>query len=373
MNVEHAVLAPAAPVEGYTHLHAAHCESGVSRVLFREAGVTLSEPMIFGIGAGVFFVHVPWFKVMGHPLTSFRSMPGAIFGKAAKRLGMPTQVSTWFRREPAMRALDAAIDAGHRVGLQVNIFWLPYIPKAMRVHFNGHNLVVLERRGDTYIVSDPIMEDLFECPVADLERARFSGGSRFMPKGRMYRLAGDAPQAADEQRLAPELLDRAIAAGLEETCHRMLRIPGVVQIFGGQAIRHLGRRIARWPTEVGERQARQWLAGIVRMQEEVGTGGAGFRYLFAAFLQEVGRRPSFVQVGPLAERVTAIGDEWRAFALQASRRARGRESEDWATLGARVEALAAAEQGLFTALDAVRKPVAARLSVGRAVTDGEAV
>jgi hypothetical protein len=28
---------------------------------------------------------------------------------------------------------------------------------------------------------------------------------------------------------------------------------------------------------------------IVRMQEEIGTGGGGFRFIYAAFLQEAGR------------------------------------------------------------------------------------
>jgi hypothetical protein len=354
----HAIVEPAAPVAGYAHLHAAHCESGVSRALLREAGATLSEPLIFGIGSGLFFVHVPQFKVMGHPLTSFRSMPGGIFTKAARRLGMRTQTSTWYRRAPAMQALDAALENGHRVGLQVNIFWLPYIPKAMRVHFNGHNLIALERRGDAYIVSDPIMEDLFECPAADLERARFSGGPRWLPKGRMYRI-----DAAVSDGIAPEVLDSAVAAGLEEVCHRMLRIPKLIPIFGLQAIRYLARRVAAWPAEVGERQAQQWLAGIVRMQEEIGTGGAGFRFLFAAFLQEAGRRPAFAEVGRLSEQVTAIGDDWRAFALQASRRARGREAEGWQALGERLLAIADAEQALFEALDVARKPAAPRLTV----------
>ncbi len=364
---EHAIVEPCAPVDGFEHLHAAHCESGVSRALFRDAGLDLSEPLVFGIGSGLFFVHVPFFKVMGHPLTSFRSMPGGIFANAAKRLGIRTHRSSWIRQQPAMASLDAALEQGHRVGLQVNIFWLPYIPKAMRVHFNGHNLIALERRGDVYVVSDPIMEDVFECPAENLERARFSGGPRWLPKARMYRLDSADPVEA----LSTAALDAAIAAGLKETCHRMLRIPRVVSVFGSQAIAHLGRRIARWPAEVGERQARQWLAGVVRMQEEIGTGGAGFRYLFAAFLQEVGRRPAFAAVGPLAQQVTAIGDEWRAFALQASRRARGRESEDWATLGDRVVALAQAERAVFEALDAVREPVSARLTVGRPATDVE--
>ena len=31
-----------------------------------------------------------------------------------------------------------------------------------------------------------------------------------------------------------------------------------------------------------------FLGNIVRMQEEIGTGGGGFRFMYAAFLQEAG-------------------------------------------------------------------------------------
>ncbi|MEZ4318434.1 MAG: BtrH N-terminal domain-containing protein [Myxococcota bacterium] len=339
----HEVLPAAAPLAGFDHLHAAHCESGVSTALFREVGLDLSEPLVFGIGSGLFFVHLSFLRIMGHPLTSFRSMPGGIFSKAARRLGVQTQRETYRRPEAAMRRLDALLDEGARVGLQVNIFWLPYIPKAMRVHFNGHNLIALERRGDRYLVSDPIMEDLFECPADALERARFSGGPRFLSRGLMYRVLG---------RQSEPPLEEAVLAGLRETCDRMVRIPRVVPYFAVQGVRHLGRRMPRWPEWYGDRRAAEWLAGIVRMQEEIGTGGAGFRYLFAAFLQEAARSPGGAAAGPFSERMTAIGDRWRAFALQASRLARGRESIGWEALGAQVLELADAEEALFTDLDA---------------------
>jgi len=38
----------------YTHRTAAHCETGVTSALFFDKGLNLSEPMIFGIGSGIF-------------------------------------------------------------------------------------------------------------------------------------------------------------------------------------------------------------------------------------------------------------------------------------------------------------------------------
>ena len=55
---------------------------------------------------------------------------------------------------------------------------------------------------------------------------------------------------------------------------------------GINAFRHLGNKIPKFPQKYGVRQAALHLGQLVRMMEEIGTGGAGFRFLYAAFLQE---------------------------------------------------------------------------------------
>jgi hypothetical protein len=350
---------PVAPSDysGYPHLHAGHCESGVTTALLRDAGLTLTEPMVFGVGAGLFFAHFSFVRVMGHPLTTFRSFPGAIFKAAARRLGARIRRETFRSPDAGMRRLDTLLAEGRRVGAQCNIYWLPYIPKPMRVHFNGHNLVVVAKRGDTYVVSDPVMDCLFDCPADALRRARFSGGHPLLPRGLLY-WPTSVPASPP---LAP-----AIAGGLAEVCNRMLRIPSPLPWMGTQGILHLRRRIPRWPGELGEARAREWLAGVVRMQEEIGTGGAGFRFLFAAFLEQAGRELGWNALGALAPGATAVGDRWRAFALEASRLARGKGQRDWPEVAAMLDGVHEAEVQLFRELDAVRAKGQARLGADRA-------
>lgn len=332
-------------VAGFEHLHAGHCESGVTASLYRDRGLALSEPMVFGVGGGLFFGHFSFVRVMGHPLTTFRSFPGSIFRNAGKRLGVGVRRETF--RDPArgMGRLDALLAEGRRVGLQVNIYWLPYVPRAMRIHFNGHNLLVLERRGDEYVVSDPVVECLFTCPVDALQRARFSGGHPLLPRGLLY-YPDALPARVD--------LDRAVRAGLGEVCDRMLRIP-LLPFMGVKGIRHLAGRLPTWEPKHGVEQAREWAAGLVRMQEEVGTGGAGFRFLFAAFLQEAGERLDWPALAALSPRATAVGDRWRAFAVQASRMARGKPDAGWDAMAAMLRGIADEEEALFRDLDGVRR------------------
>lgn len=331
-------------VSGFKHLHAGHCESGVTASMFQNEGFQLTEPMVFGIGSGLFFAHFSIVKVMGHPLTTFRSFPGRIFKNACARLRVSYKRETFRSPEKGMRRLDELLDQGKRVGLQVNIFWLPYIPRPMRVHFNGHNLLVLERRGDNYLVSDPVMECLFECPVDSMRRARFSGTHALLPRGLIY-YPTQFPSAPD--------LRPAVHASLKEVCHFMLKFPSVLPWLGVRGIRHLGREIAAWPNRLGEDKAREWLAGVVRMQEEIGTGGAGFRFIYAAYLQQAGEALSWPELAAMAVPTTAVGDKWRGFALSASRIARGK-ANDWAVLPPMLEEIAEAEFALIGQLDGVR-------------------
>jgi hypothetical protein len=91
------------------------------------------------------------------------------------------------------------------------------------------------------------------------------------------------------------------------------------------------------------------------MQEEIGTGGAGFRFLYSAFLQEAAQLCQRDEWHVLAQQLTVIGDGWREFALHAARMAKGRSAIDLPLLTRHLFNLAEQEKQFFTAL---RKTVA---------------
>jgi hypothetical protein len=61
------------------------------------------------------------------------------------------------------------------------------------------------------------------------------------------------------------------------------------------------------------------MANVVRMQEEIGTGGAGFRFLYAAFLQEAAERLDKPVLLEASRRMTEAGGRWREFAVLAAK------------------------------------------------------
>jgi hypothetical protein len=298
----------------FKHRHAGHCESGTVSALLRHEGLDLSEPMVFGIGGGLFFLHMPWLRMGGIPLTSYRDAPRAILKNIGKRLGFGWKSQRYFRPATARRELDAFLDAGRPVGIQTNIYWLSYFPTEMRFHFNGHNLVVYGREGGTYHVSDPVADIPTTTTAAELERARFAKGV-FAPRGLVY-YPVNVPKNPD--------LKPAIRDAIRATARRMVYTP--VPSLGVRGIRWLATRMARWPDTLGEDMARKWVGSVVRMQEEIGTGGAGFRFMYAAFLQEAGELLNDSVLRETAKELTATGDRWREFALQGALLVKQRES-----------------------------------------------
>jgi len=343
MTPARAMNAPEQPAV-FEHRHAGHCETGVTAGLLRHAGLELSEPMALGLGNGLTFVHLPFFKVGGLPLTSYRQPPGSIYRTLARRLGFKLRRQRFASPDEGMRALDAHLDAGRVVGAQSSVFWLPYFPPTMRFHFNAHNLIVYGRENGApaadgggspvYLISDPVFEHPQRCAGADLAKARFVKGA-LAPKGLLY-WPEDVPATIDYARLVPK--------AIRGTVNMMVRTP--VPILGVRGIRYVARRIEK--LQQGDpRYARLFVGQIVRMQEEIGTGGGGFRFMYAAFLQEAGERLDSAVLKDASRQMTDTGDAWRQFALAGAKFVKDKKSQDFAGLVTALNACAEREEQVY--------------------------
>ena len=81
----------------------------------------------------------------------------------------------------------------------------------------------------------------------------------------------------------------------------------------------MANRLAKWPERLGKEKADLHLGHVVRMQEEIGTGGGGFRFMYSAFLQESGKELAEQSLLDSASALIASGDSWRQFAVMAAR------------------------------------------------------
>jgi len=329
----------------FEHHQSAHCENGVISNLFRFHGLNISEPMAFGIGSGLFFTHIPFLKVNGIPGTSYRIWPGLIFKRASKRLGITMFTNSFNDPKRAMAELDAALEKNIPVGLVTSVYYLPYLPEAFRFHFNAHNIVVYGKRDDYYLVSDPVLEHVTEIHRDDLIRARYAKGVP-EPNGKMY-YPIHIPQNVD--------LKAAVISGMRKTAYDMSKIP--IPLFGHKAIGFLASKVKDYPKAVGERRAILYLGNIIRMQEEIGTGGAGFRFVYAAFLQEAAQLLQEDWLSEKSMELTAIGDQWRDFAFNAGRICKKRQADgvSYKELSDMLMEISSKEEKLFSHIHAKLK------------------
>lgn len=323
----------------FTHHQSAHCENGVASNLLKHNGFDISEPMIFGIGSGLFFVYIPFLQVNHAPAISYRPMPGTIFNKAAKRLGFKVKRVKFSNPAAAEKALDDNLKNNIPTGLQVGVFNLTYFPDEYRFHFNAHNCVVYGKTDTHYLVSDPVMETVTTLTHKDMQKVRFAKGA-FAPKGQMYYPASIPTEAS---------LPSAIIKGIKETCRDML---APVPYVGVKGIRTVARKIPKWAEKLGAKKANHYLAQVVRMQEEIGTGGGGFRFIYAAFLQEAAVILNNPELKTLSLEMTKIGDLWRDFAVNASRvyKNRSTQSDVYNTLSNEMLHIADLEEVFFKKL-----------------------
>lgn len=324
----------------FEHRYSAHCESGVVSSLLRHHGLDISEAMAFGLSSSLSFAYLPFIKLGGLPLIAYRMPPKSIIKGVQKQLGLTFRYETFRNAEQGMRRLDELLDRSQVVGAQSSVYWLPYFPKDMRFHFNAHNLLIYGRHDHDYLISDPVFEAPVTCPGEALKKARFAKGV-LAPKGLLYY----------PHHIPPQLTLRpAIASAIKKNINIMLKTP--LPFIGVKGIHYLARKIdklkqgsaAHGPLYVGH---------IVRMQEEIGTGGAGFRFIYASFLQEAGNLLENDELHRCAEHMTAVGDQWRMFALHAARMCKGRQAMDYAALAELLHDCGRQEQAFFQALQQV--------------------
>ena len=331
----------------FEHLQAAHCENGVTANLLKTIGIrNMTEPMVFGIGSGLFFIYIPLLKINNGPAIAFRTQPGLIFKRTCKSLGIPVIRKKFSSKQEAEKFLMECLQQGHPVGCQVGVYYLSYFPREYRFHFNAHNLIVYGKEGDNFLVSDPVMETVTTLSAYELERVRFAKGA-LAPRGQVY-------YPKEKRTVTDDQVRKAIITGIKRNVRDMLYIPG--SFAGVSGIAYTGKKIKKWRDKLGLHTAGLYLAQLVRMQEEIGTGGGGFRYIYGAFLQQAHAFHPNDALLDISKTFTQAGDLWRTAAVQAAGIYKGRISsqQEFNIMGDYLLEVADIEKKAFQALSKIK-------------------
>jgi hypothetical protein len=328
----------------FEHSNTSHCETGVVVNLLNFYGYPLSEPMVFGISSGYFFVYMPLFKGdRGVPLVGYRTFPGSIVKSAFKRLGIKINTKRFFnkQKDKAMKEMDELLAAGIPVCNKVGMHFLSYMPRVMREHWNIHHFCVIGKEGDEYSVSEALY-GIKKISYENLKRVRFSEG-KLKPRGEMYWIKKMPATLPDMRKL--------IVTGIKKTCRNMVGIYCIAMAshLGARGIVKLSKYIRNLETKLGEK-APVFLVKVIRYLEELSTGGAGFRFTYSAFLFEAAGILNKPKLKDFSVEMNNIGNLWRQFALDGGRKLKNRNSISYDELADKLLVIAAAEKEFFITL-----------------------
>ncbi len=248
------------------------------------------------------------------PTVVTRTRPGDIRKKIGKRLGIEFKTYRFRKTERAWTTLDELLEQRIPVAAQVDMFYMDYIPDYMRTHFNGHFITIVNKEDARYRVSDCYYPSLTTVSRQSLEKGRFAGGN-LAPKGFLF-----YPSKVIDANVRPE----AIKAGIIDACRGMLKIPA--PFVGVRGIRMFAKKVRNWPKLARDSEHLSHEIMMIHViLEERGTGGAGFRFMYATFLQQASEILKNEKLAELSRTMMAIGDRWREISLFVARIGRNRD------------------------------------------------
>ncbi len=278
------------------HQPGRHCGSSAIRDLLDFHGTSLTEAMCFGLGSGLGITYLTLPDAPVPFLVHVRSL--GYEERVFQALEVPFEWTSYSSMEEGAQALDDLLDQGRPALLLTDIFHLPYF--ASRTHFPGHAIVAWQRQpaDDSILVTDTERPAPIPVARASLARARFAELPPFYHAGNLF-----APPAI-HARLSVERVADAIRHNA-----RLLLEGG--PHAGVAALDTWLADLGRWEREGDWRWTTRFAYQII---ERRGTGGGGFRKMYAEFLEEAALADPHIATLQLPQLMANSARSWTALA-----------------------------------------------------------
>ncbi|MDI6797049.1 MAG: DUF4872 domain-containing protein [Desulfatibacillaceae bacterium] len=282
-----------------SHTPGRHCASSGMADLVNHHGIDWSEALCFGIGMGLGLWYLGFEGQGASRMIHVRSQD--IEHQFFCRMGAGFAWETFPNPDDAHNALIEAISSGRPALLRTDIYYLPYYNSS--THFPGHVIVVwgFDSQKELFFVSDTARTALVEVPFSAMKRARYSKNPFFPMQGNQF-----APSSLN----APENLPAVIARAIVDQSCQILEPP-----FDFAGIKALDR----WLDELSlwkDFDDWKWVSRFAyQVIERRGTGGGGFRLMYADFLDEASRLIPQIRALGLNQRMRALAEAWTNLAL----------------------------------------------------------
>jgi hypothetical protein len=269
-------------IEGYENRTGEHCGSIAMRNLLQHyCGLDLSEPLIFGLGAGVDFLLIEGHDFDPAVLVFGRSTSMEV--DVADALGVDYVEQVELDDDRAWETVRREALDRRPTMLSGDIFYLDY--REYKVHFPAHRFVLLGFDDDKQVVyvADRVDREPQACSYGALRKSR-------NPRGffSTYNLWGRFEETAIRHSLeeaCARAIDRAARRmlGRDDAGRPALPDPAMRVTQGLAGLEAFAKQLGDWP----DRQDCEGLASYTsQCFEKWGNGGGNFRNLYAAFLGE---------------------------------------------------------------------------------------
>ncbi len=253
-----------------------HCWTTALKNVLEYHGLHISEEMLFGLGGGIGFIY--WYmKFMRAPLIGTRFGRGADpLVNTCKRIGAEAAILETASEKKGYEELKELLRKGEPVLAFVDMAYLPYLALPEEAHFGGHTIVVFgvdEGEKEVYVADRAAKP--FTISIEDLNRARNSKSAPFPPKNKLLRM-GYPERIGD--------LSSAIQDSIRECCRGMLAPP--IKNIGLAGMQKWADMVPAWSRQFKGMQLLECLFNVFLYIEISGTGGSGFRSMYAQFLKQ---------------------------------------------------------------------------------------
>lgn len=271
-----------------------HCETTATGTLLKHIGIELSEPMLFGIGEGLGFIH--WkMKTMEYPFLGGRIKTDLLTQNIAHHLQLELIVKETSSKQKAWDGVKQLIDDGQPVGLKLDCYHLQYFSRPF--HFAGHYATIYGY-DDTYayLVDTQQQGCLVKTSLESLAMARAEKGP--MASKNLYYILQKTQQSYN--------LNKIILTAISNNAKTYLNPP--ITNIGYKGIFKAAKAIFEWFHS--SKNIEQEFRHTARLMEKGGTGGALFRNLYRDFLKESYELLGLKALNDAYEQFTEIANMW---------------------------------------------------------------
>lgn len=281
----------------HAHAPGRHCASTAVADLLRYHGLPWGEALCFGIGGGLGIWYAALPGMSPSRVLHARSMD--FERRFFERIGAAFAWQRDTDADVAEANLKAALDAGRPALVLTDLYYLPYY--GSRTHFPAHCIAVwgYDEDEQAFFVSDTEREGLLPVPFAAMRKARVSLQVP-VHEGDFF-----APAALG----APARMGEVVAGAIADNARQLAQCD--VPYGGIEALDRLASDLADW----GRLDDWKWAARFMyQIIEKRGTGGGGFRLMYADFLSQAAAWVPRVAALDLPERMLRSGRAWQQLA-----------------------------------------------------------